>query len=56
LSSRTCCQQIAALVAYAAGAVLFAWLLQASPLLAVNLPLALRILIWYLARHEEAAP
>jgi hypothetical protein len=43
-------------MAYAAGALLFAWLLQASPLLAVNLPLALLMLVWSLARRETTGP
>jgi uncharacterized membrane protein YoaK (UPF0700 family) len=54
--SRPTRQQIAALMAYAAGALLFAWLLQASPLLAVNLPLALLMLVWSLARRETTGP
>ncbi|MEY2341191.1 DUF1275 family protein [Acidithiobacillus sp. IBUN Pt1247-S3] len=48
-------QQLTALLAYAAGAALFAALLWLSPVLAVNLPWLALILVWILGRHETAA-
>ena len=46
-------QQVAALLAYAGGAVLIATLLWLSPAWAVNLPWLTLIVVWILGRHEN---
>ena len=48
-------QQLAALLAYAGGAVLIATLLWLSPALAVNLPWVALIGVWFLGRHAASA-
>ncbi|MBU2754924.1 DUF1275 domain-containing protein [Acidithiobacillus sp. CV18-2] len=48
-------QQLAALLAYAGGAVFIAALLWLSPVLAVNLPWLALLGVWFLGRHEAAA-